>query len=169
MEYLCSRPCTVHMDVVASSEFRTGILVFKKSWKNEKHVHELQSRSVNMMLPSSMLYRSDDIMKHSIEVYYAALRAWVVHNDHVESNSKHNETILYAAAKTYKVINTRPPHQRPYKEHQICKSWYLEHRWRQKEKSISVCPYETGKSRICISSFQHFIEYRYHALKNSRN
>ncbi|XP_018416905.1 PREDICTED: protein sel-1 homolog 3 [Nanorana parkeri] len=159
VEYLCSRPCTVHMDVVASSEFRTGILVFKKSWKNEKHVHELRSRSVNLMLPSRMVYRSDDIMKHSIEVYFVALRAWVVHNDHVESDSKHNETIFYAAAKAYKVVDTRPPHQRPYKDHQICKSWYLEHRWRKKETSISVCPLETDVFTLISSPLASSHEY----------
>ncbi|CAI9618440.1 unnamed protein product, partial [Staurois parvus] len=113
VKYLCTRPCTVHMDVVASSEFRTGIVVFKKSWNNEKHVHELRSRLVSLMLPSAMVYRSDGIMQHSIDMYYAALRAWVVHSDHLQRDSRHNETLFYAAAKTFKVINISPPHQRP--------------------------------------------------------
>lgn len=158
VEYLCTRPCTVHVDVMASSEFRTGISVYKKSWKNENHVHEIRSRSVNLMLPSALVYRSDDIIRHSIEVYYAVLRAWVVHNDHIQGDSKHNKTLFYAAAKAFKVIDNIPPHQRPYKDHQICMSWYLEHRWRQKEKSISVCPFETGRSMKCFSSFQSLIE-----------
>ncbi|XP_072262465.1 protein sel-1 homolog 3 [Pyxicephalus adspersus] len=151
VEYLCSRPCTVYMDVVASSEFRTGILVFKKSWKNERHVHELRSRLVDLKLPSGMVYRSDYIISHSIEVYYAALRAWVVHNDHIENHSKHNETIFYAAAKDFKVMDTSPPHQRPYKDHHICRSWYFDHWWKQREKSISVCSFETDVSTLLSS------------------
>lgn len=158
VKYLCTRPCTVHMDVVASSEFRTGIVVFKKSWKNEKHVHELRSRLVDLMLPSVMVYRSDD-MQHSTDVYYTALRAWVVHNDHIPRDYTHNETIFYAAAKTFKVMETSPPHQRPYKDHQICKSWYSEHRWRRKEKSISACPFETDVSTLLSSPLASSHEY----------
>ncbi|KAM5194243.1 protein sel-1 homolog 3 [Mantella aurantiaca] len=148
VEYLCTRPCTVHVDVMASSEFRTGISVYKKSWKNENRVHEFRSRSVDLMLPSALVYRSDYIMRHSIEVYYVILRAWVVHSDHIQGDFKRNKTLFYAAAKAFKVMDTIPPHQRPYKDHQICKSWYLEHRWRQKEKTISVCPLETDVSTL---------------------
>ncbi|XP_068134445.1 protein sel-1 homolog 3 isoform X2 [Hyperolius riggenbachi] len=148
VEYLCTEACVVHVDVVASSEFRTGVLVFKKSWKNENHLHQLQSRSVNLRLPSGMVYRSDHIMKHTIQVYYAVLRAWVVPIDHIERDFRHNETIFYAAAKSFAVLDTSPLQQRPYRDHQICVSWYFKLRWQQRKKSLSVCLFETDVSTI---------------------
>ncbi|XP_075050856.1 protein sel-1 homolog 3 [Mixophyes fleayi] len=151
VKYLCSRPCTVHVDIVASSEFRTGVLVFKKRWKNEKHLHQLGIRSVKLKFPSSMVYRDDHIIKHSIDMSYAAVRAWVVHNDQVEPESRHNETMFYAVSKTFAVLDINPPHQRPYKDHQICASWFFEHIRMQKEKEFAVCPFETDVVMVLSS------------------
>ncbi|KAM3938148.1 protein sel-1 homolog 3 [Leptodactylus fuscus] len=143
VEYLCSGPCTVHLDVVASSEFRIEIIVFKKRWKNEQNLHQLQRRSVKLKFPSSMVYRDDFFMKNSIDIHYAVIRAWVVHNADVGTEVRHNETMFYAVAKTYAVLDVSPPHQRPYKDHRICMSWFYEHLRKLEEKAILVCPLET--------------------------
>ncbi|XP_069833592.1 protein sel-1 homolog 3 [Dendropsophus ebraccatus] len=141
VEYLCTSPCTVHLDVVASSEFRTGIAVFKKRWKNECHLHQLRRRSVRLKLPSSMVYRDD--MKNSIDIYYVVVRAWVVNNLEVGAEFRHNETMFYATAKTYAVLDITPLHQRPYRDHHKCMSWLYEHLRRLEDKAIFVCPLES--------------------------
>ncbi|XP_044139741.1 protein sel-1 homolog 3-like isoform X1 [Bufo gargarizans] len=148
VEYLCSGPCTVHLDVVASSEFRTGIVVFKKLWKNEKNLDQLRRRSVELKFPSSMVYRDDVLMKNSIDIYFAVVRAWVVHNLEVGTEVRHNESMFYAAAKTYAVLDINPPHQRPYKDHHICMSWLYEHLRRLEDKAIFVCPVESDAVKI---------------------
>lgn len=148
VQYLCTGPCTVHLDVVASSEFRTGIIVFKKRWKNERNLHQLRRRSVKLKFPSSLVYREDFFMKNSIDIYYAVVRAWVVHNLEGESEIRHNETMFYAAAKTYAVLDINPPHQRPYKDHHICMSWFYEHLRRLEDKAIFVCPLESDAVTI---------------------
>ncbi|KAM9330374.1 protein sel-1 homolog 3 [Gastrophryne carolinensis] len=148
VRYLCSRPCRLYVDLVASSEFRTGVSVFKKSWKSEKPLHQPHSRSVNLVLPSSVVYRRDHILTHTIDVYYAVLRAWVVHMEDVQRDLRHNESIYYAAAKAFSVLNIHPPHQRPYRNHQICPSWYLELWLKREERSIHKCPHETSVSSL---------------------
>ncbi|XP_069600744.1 protein sel-1 homolog 3 [Ranitomeya imitator] len=136
VEYLCSDPCTVYVDVVASSEFRTGIVVIKKRWRNEGNLHQLQRRTVRLKFPSCMVYRED-----SIDIYYAVVRAWVVHS--LETEVRHSETFFYAAAKAYRVLDIHPPHQRPYKDPPICVSWISGLLRRLKEKAILVCPVES--------------------------
>ncbi|XP_056411921.1 protein sel-1 homolog 3 isoform X3 [Hyla sarda] len=148
VEYLCTSPCTVHLDVVASSEFRTGIVVFKKRWKNERHLQQIRRRSAKLKLPSSIVYREDFFMKNSIDIYYAVVRAWVVHNLKVGTEVRHNETLFYAAAKTYAVLDITPPHQRPYKDHHMCTSWLYEH---LQLKDKFVCPMESGA--VTVLSF----------------
>ncbi|XP_066429312.1 protein sel-1 homolog 3 [Eleutherodactylus coqui] len=141
--YLCTAPCTVHLDVMASSEFRTGIVVFKNRWKNERNLHHLRRRSVKLRFPSSMVYRDDFLMKSSIDIHYAVVRAWVVHNLEVDTRVRHNESMFYAVAKTYAVLDTNPPHRRPYKDHHICMSWFYELIQRLEDKAILVCPLES--------------------------
>ncbi|KAM4048831.1 protein sel-1 homolog 3 [Anomaloglossus baeobatrachus] len=143
VEYLCSGPCTVHLDVVASSEFRTGIIVFKKRWRNERNLQQLRRMSVELKFPSCMVYRED-----SIDIYYVVIRAWIVHNMEVEAEIRHSETFFYATAKTYKVLYINPPHQRPYKDHHICLSWTSEHLRNLEEKAILVCPFESDAVTI---------------------
>ncbi|XP_075705600.1 protein sel-1 homolog 3 [Rhinoderma darwinii] len=90
-----------------------------------------------------MLYKDDFFMKNSIDIYYAVVRAWVVHNMEVETEVRHNETIFFAAAKTYAMLDINLPHRRPYKDHHICMSWFSEHLQRLKDKAIFTCPLES--------------------------
>lgn len=104
-------------------------------------------------------------MKNSIDIYYAVVRAWVVHNLEGESEIRHNETMFYAAAKTYAVLDINPPHQRPYKDHHICMSWFYEHLRRLEDKAIFVCPLESGRSSEIwnIGYFKSIIFKRAHS------
>ncbi|CAN2388529.1 Sel1-like repeats [Pristimantis euphronides] len=144
---------------MASSEFRTGIVVFKKCWKNVRNLHQLRRWSVKLKFPSSMVYRDDFFVKNSIDIQYAVVRAWVVHNLEVATDAPHNETMRYAVAKTYAVLDTAPPHERPYKDHRICMSWFYEHLQRLKDKAILVCPLESDVVTILpfplVSSNEH--------------
>ncbi|XP_073430804.1 protein sel-1 homolog 3 [Dendrobates tinctorius] len=136
VEYRCSRPCTVYVEVVASSEFTTGIVVFKKQWRNERNLRQLQRRSVRLQFPSSMVYREG-----AIDIDYALVRVWVVRNLKVEVS--HSETISYATAKAYRLLDIPPPHLRPYKDPRTCMSWISGYLRRMEEKAILVCPLES--------------------------
>ncbi|OCT96759.1 protein sel-1 homolog 3 [Xenopus laevis] len=158
VRYICSRPCRVHVDVVASSEFWTGVSVFKKRWTNEQYSHQPRTRTVKLKFPSIMIYRNDYFLRNSVNVYYAAVRAWLVPSDTVDV--KHNESILFAVAKAYDVLNTIPPLLRPYKDHQICLTWGFEQVRRQKENTMFVCPCESDAVKMLdfpfASSSEHF-------------
>ncbi|XP_053314322.1 protein sel-1 homolog 3 [Spea bombifrons] len=148
VEYMCTKPCTIHVDIMASSEFRTGIIVFKKQWKNEKILHELRTRTVNLIFPNIMVYRSDYFQKLSIDVYYTVVRAWLVHIDPKHTDRKYNETVLSAVANAFAVLEPISPVQRPYKDHQICLTWYAELMWRRREIRFPICPFETDAVRM---------------------
>ncbi|CAH2299938.1 sel-1 homolog 3 [Pelobates cultripes] len=148
VEYMCTRPCTIHVDIMASSEFKTGILVFKKRWKNKKYLRATRTRTVSLVFPSITVYRTDYFSKNSIDVYYSVVRAWVVHNDNVRAGAKYSESILNATAKTFAVLEQIPLLQRPYRNHQICLSWYFEVTWMKREHSFFTCPYETDAVKV---------------------
>ncbi|CAJ0919566.1 unnamed protein product [Ranitomeya imitator] len=76
VEYLCSDPCTVYVDVVASSEFRTGIVVIKKRWRNEGNLHQLQRRT------GLGRAQSGKEVRHSETFFYAAAKAYRVLDIH---------------------------------------------------------------------------------------
>ncbi|XP_053560053.1 protein sel-1 homolog 3 [Bombina bombina] len=160
VKYLCTKPCIVHVDVMASSEFRTGILVFKKRFKNIKCLREKRAHKVHLKLPDMLVYRNDYFMKHPIGVYFVVVRAWVVHIDNIDPYTKHNETIVHAVANTFSTLDIVPPFQRPYKDNQVCFMWGFEYIWRQREQSIFVCQAETDFVNILnfplASSREHY-------------
>ncbi|OCT99406.1 protein sel-1 homolog 3-like [Xenopus laevis] len=169
VRYICSRPCRVHVDVVASSEFRTGVSVFKKRWTDETYSHQPRTRTVNLKFPSIMIYRNDYFLRNSVDVYYAEVRAWLVHSD--TAYVKHIETILFAAAKTYGVLNTIPPLLRPYKDHQICLTWGFEQVRRQRENTMFVCPCESDAVKMLDFPFASSSEHNgvIRTFQNFRN
>ncbi|KAM8939526.1 protein sel-1 homolog 3 [Pelodytes ibericus] len=148
VEYKCTKPCTIHVDIIASSEFRTGILVFKKRWKNKEGLVERRRRTVSLKFPSIMVYRTDFFQKHSISVYFTVVRAWVVHTDMINTNAKYNESILNAAADAFALLEPILPAHRPYKDHQRCFTWFFDVMWKTREVTESVCPFETDTVRV---------------------
>ncbi|KAG8453567.1 hypothetical protein GDO86_000266 [Hymenochirus boettgeri] len=166
---MCTKPCRINLDIVASSEFRTGVSVFKKQWRSENYNHQLRTRTVKLKFPSIMIYKNDYFLRNSVEVYYTVVRAWVVHSN--VTNVKHNQTILYATAKTFAVLNTIPVLRRPYKDHQICVTWGFQQLRKKKENNMFICPYETDVVRmldfpLASSSEHHGVLRTFHKFQN---
>ncbi|XP_069487950.1 protein sel-1 homolog 3 isoform X2 [Ambystoma mexicanum] len=147
VHYLCSNPCIVNIEVVASSELKSGISIFKKRWKNEKHLHELRKRKVDLEFPSIMIYRDDYFISHSIIVHSVLLRAWIVHQQ-VDLQPGKNNGSSSPTAKTFALLRTIPPFQRPFKDHRVCFVWNVEHMWRLEANRIPQCPLEEDVIQI---------------------
>uniref|UniRef100_K7GEM7 SEL1L family member 3 n=1 Tax=Pelodiscus sinensis TaxID=13735 RepID=K7GEM7_PELSI len=148
VQYLCSKPCTVTLEAVASSEFRTGVPVYKKRWKNEKHLHISRTQIVHLKFPSIMVYRDDYFIRHSIVVHTVILYAWISHKPVGGYDTKRNESYQQAVARNYTVLETVPPSKRPYKDHKVCFKWNSEYMWRLQANRIPQCPHENDAVEI---------------------
>ncbi|XP_022361721.1 protein sel-1 homolog 3 [Enhydra lutris kenyoni] len=143
VEYLCSQPCVVNLEAVVSSEFRSSIPVYKKRWKNEKHLHTSRTQIVHVKFPSIMVYRDDYFIRHSISVSAVILRAWITHKySGGDLNVKWEENLLHAVAKNYTLLKTIPPFERPFKDHQVCLEWNMDYIWNLWANKIPQCPLE---------------------------
>ena len=147
VEYLCSQPCVVSLEAVVSSEFRSSIPVYKKRWKNEKHLHTSRTHLLRVKFPSIMVYRDDYFIRHSISVSVVILRAWITHTyGGGDMYVKWDENLLHAVAKNYTLLKTVPPFERPFKDHQVCLEWNMDYIWNLRANKIPQCPLETGRS-----------------------
>ncbi|XP_062963851.1 protein sel-1 homolog 3 isoform X2 [Cynocephalus volans] len=143
VEYLCSQPCIVSLEAVVSSEFRSSIPVYKKRWKNEKHLHTSRTQIVHVKFPSIMVYRDDYFIRHSISVSVVILRAWITHKySGGDLNVKWEENLLHAVARNYTLLKTVPPFERPFKDHQVCLEWNMDYIWNLRANKIPQCPLE---------------------------
>ncbi|XP_040822192.1 protein sel-1 homolog 3 isoform X2 [Ochotona curzoniae] len=150
VEYLCSRPCVVSLEAIVSSEFRSSIPVYKKRWKNEKHLHTSRTQVVHVKFPSIMVYRDDYFIRHSISVSAVILRAWITHtygggggsSGGGDLNVKWEADLLHAVAKNYTLLKAIPPFERPFKDHQVCLEWNMGYIWNLQANRIPQCPLE---------------------------
>ncbi|KAM5338187.1 protein sel-1 homolog 3 [Glossophaga mutica] len=146
VEYLCSQPCVVSLEAVVSSEFRSSIPVYKKRWKNEKHLHTSRTHLVQVKFPSIMVYRDDYFIRHSISVSVVVLRAWITHTyGGGDVRVAWDENLLHAVAKNYTLLKTVPPFERPFKDHQVCLEWNMDYIWNLRANKIPQCPLETDE------------------------
>lgn len=143
VEYLCSQPCVVNLEAVVSSEFRSSIPVYKKRWKNEKHLHTSRTQIVHVKFPSIMVYRDDYFIRHSISVSAVILRAWITHTyGSADLHVKWEADLLHAVARNYTLLKAVPPFERPFKEHQVCLEWNAGYLWTLQANRIPQCPLE---------------------------
>ncbi|XP_055981565.1 protein sel-1 homolog 3 [Sorex fumeus] len=143
VEYLCSQPCIVNLEALVSSEFRSSIPVYKKRWKNEKHLHTSRTQVVHVKFPSIMVYRDDYFIRHSIAVSAVILRAWITHRSRGGAlDVKAEENVLHAVAKNYTLLKSVPPFKRPFKDHQVCLEWNMDYIWNLRANQIPQCPLE---------------------------
>nr|XP_034969393.1 LOW QUALITY PROTEIN: protein sel-1 homolog 3 [Zootoca vivipara] len=148
IDYLCSEPCTVTIEAIASLEFRTAVSVYKERWENDKHLHTTRNRTVNLKFPNSMVFRDDYFIRRSIIVHTVILYAWIIHKQRGMPRGKQKEGYLQAIAKDYTLLESVPPFERPYKEHRVCMKWSLEYTWRLQANIMRWCPHENDVVEI---------------------
>ncbi|XP_072920980.1 protein sel-1 homolog 3-like isoform X3 [Hemitrygon akajei] len=139
IEYLCSEPSTVGVEVIVSTDVKIGVNIYKKKWKCEKHLDAPSNRTLWVKFPSIMLYRPDYFIRQSIAVSSVLLRAWIVNNN-LGAHGNHKANFYeQALARTYKLLKTFSPFERPYKDHKHCLQWDTEKILAIREKHILQC------------------------------
>ncbi|XP_042663773.1 protein sel-1 homolog 3 [Tyto alba] len=148
VQYLCSKPCIVNLEAVASSEFRTGVPVYRRRWKDEKNLYVSRTRQVHLKFPSIMVYRDDYIIRNSIIVHSVILYAWISHKSVSSYDVEQNEDYQDAVAKNYTFLEAVPPFERPYKDHKVCLQWGADYLWMLQANRIPQCPHESDGVQI---------------------
>ncbi|MGH0149211.1 UNVERIFIED_CONTAM: hypothetical protein FKN15_020374, partial [Acipenser sinensis] len=153
IEYFCSNPCVVGVEVLASSELKTAMHIFRKRWKHVKPFRITRTRTVQLRFPSVMVYREDFFIRHSIIVQSVMLRAWIVHSHNYNHSTGYRDGYQQAVNKTYSILKSLPPYQRPFKKHNKSLQWGAKLMWRLTENRINQCPHETDA--VEMLSFPH--------------
>ncbi|KAM6362140.1 protein sel-1 homolog 3 isoform 3-T4 [Alca torda] len=148
VQYLCSKPCIVNLEAVATSEFRTGVPVYRRRWKDEKNLNVSRTRQVHLKFPSIMVYRDDYIIRNSIIVHSVILYAWISHQSVSSYDAEQNEDYQDAVAKNYTFLEAVPPFERPYKDHKVCLQWGADYLWMLQANRIPQCPHESDGVQI---------------------
>ncbi|NXI59626.1 SE1L3 protein, partial [Chloroceryle aenea] len=148
VQYLCSKPCIVNLEAVASSEFRTGVPVYRRRWKDEKNLYVSRTRQVHLKFPSIMVYRDDYIIRNSIIVHSVILYAWISHKPVSSYDVEQNEDYRDAVAKNYTFLEAVPPFERPYKDHKVCLQWGADYLWMLQANRIPQCPHESDGVQV---------------------
>ncbi|XP_043918094.1 protein sel-1 homolog 3 isoform X2 [Protopterus annectens] len=184
VRYLCSKPCIINVEALASSEFQVGVPVYKKRWKSEKHFHIHRTARVPITFPSMLVYRDDCLLKHSISVHSVILRAWIVPKDLWDQNSENSEemrTYQNAAVKTYSLVEPISVFERPIKDHKKCIRWDVQYKCKLYADKIPQCfretdvveilsfPYaSTGEKFGLVKPFDRFKNYELESLRKMR-
>ncbi|KAM9027997.1 protein sel-1 homolog 3 [Ara ararauna] len=148
VQYLCSKPCIINLEAVASSEFRTGVPVYRRRWKDEKNLYVSRTRQVHLKFPSIMVYRDDYILRNSIIVHSVILYAWISHKSVTSYDTEQNEDYQDAIAKNYTFLEAVPPFERPFKDHKVCLQWGADYLWMLQANRIPQCPHESDGVQI---------------------
>ncbi|NWW44456.1 SE1L3 protein, partial [Pedionomus torquatus] len=148
VQYLCSKPCIINLEAVASSEFRTGVPVYRRRWKDEKNLYVSRTRQVHLKFPSIMVYRDDFIIRNSIIVHSVILYAWITHRSVSSCDVEHNEDYQDAVAKNYTFLEAVPPFERPYKDHKVCLQWGADYLWMLQANRIPQCTHESDGVQV---------------------
>ncbi|XP_067154264.1 protein sel-1 homolog 3 isoform X3 [Apteryx mantelli] len=148
VQYLCSKPCIVNLEAIASSEFRTGVSVYRRRWKDEQNLYVSRTRQVHLKFPSIMVYRDDYVIRNSVIVHSVILYAWISHASVSSCDVKQNESYQWAVARNYTFLEAVPPFKRPYKDHKVCLQWGTDYLWTLQANKIPQCPHESDGVQI---------------------
>ncbi|MGH0164514.1 UNVERIFIED_CONTAM: hypothetical protein FKN15_047339 [Acipenser sinensis] len=143
VQYSCSRSAVVYLDVLASSETRIGVNIFRRRWRCV--VDHPRIKVLQLDLPDRIIYRDDWKMRNSVWLLSAMLRAWV--------SSDGDESYASASARAIVLLQPLPPFSRPLKEHSLCPRWDVELLWRLHKDTIPKCKAEPEVA--------HFLKFVY--------
>uniref|UniRef100_A0A8C7FH72 Uncharacterized protein n=1 Tax=Oncorhynchus kisutch TaxID=8019 RepID=A0A8C7FH72_ONCKI len=173
VSYQCSRACEVGVEVVVSTQTKTGVAVFRRRWTNHRRLHVPRTHPVKLWFPPDMAYRKDLFMRHTLDVHNVMVRAWLDHLEQGKGDKGHvNRTSTYngSLVRTFKVLQAVLPSERPARLYPGCPSWMADLMWQLTRDRIRQCPHEsdtvdiltfpmvsTGKSFGVIRKIHPFI------------
>ncbi len=154
VQYQCSRPCQLAVEVVVSTLRKTDLVVFRRKWiSSTPQVYRVHQ--VLLRFPPSILYQQDFFNRHVLDAQNVTVRAWLDHlNDGSEPGTYHSSML-----RIYKMLQKKPLSERPTKPPTECPSWSAHLMWQMTRNRIYHCPHETGQTlnHIFVCSHPIFV------------
>ncbi|XP_059197524.1 protein sel-1 homolog 3 [Centropristis striata] len=138
VQYRCSRPCQLAVEVLVSTLRKTDLVIFRRKWiSNTPRVYRIHQ--VLLRLPPSIFYQHDFSNQHVLDAQNGTVRAWLDHlNDGREHGTYHGSML-----RVYKVLQIEPLSARPTKPPTECPSWSAQLMWQITKDRIRQCPHES--------------------------
>ncbi|XP_072547841.1 protein sel-1 homolog 3 [Salminus brasiliensis] len=120
VQYSCSKPLVVHVQVLVSFDTGNTLMIFHRWWPCVPGPNRI--RLVLLHFPDWLVYHPDWSINESPWVLSCLLRSWV-------SSSAAAEPGRTPFASAVVPLRVQNPLSRPFKEHLLCPSWDTEIRW----------------------------------------
>ncbi|XP_051961379.1 protein sel-1 homolog 3 isoform X1 [Xyrauchen texanus] len=140
--YNCSMACRIGVEIVLSTPARTGVIVFRKTWKHERF-GKPRSRKVPLVFPPAVVYQRDFFIRRPVEVHDVVLRAWILHLGEEEIGGKRVGGFNQSLMKTSKYLRTLPPSERPARPWTRSVSWGSWLMWQLTKDMVKICLHES--------------------------
>ncbi|XP_049323398.1 protein sel-1 homolog 3 [Astyanax mexicanus] len=121
VQYSCSGPLMVHVQVLVSFDTGSTVTIFHRWWPCLPGPEKI--RPVLLHFPDWLVYHPDWIIDQSSWVLSCLLRSWVGSSASVEPGRSPSASAVVA-------MNVQNPLSRPFKQHLLCPSWNTEIRWK---------------------------------------
>uniref|UniRef100_W5KXC4 Si:dkey-24p1.6 n=1 Tax=Astyanax mexicanus TaxID=7994 RepID=W5KXC4_ASTMX len=121
VQYSCSGPLMVHVQVLVSFDTGSTVTIFHRWWPCLPGPDRI--RPVLLHFPDWLVYHPDWIIDQSSWVLSCLLRSWVGSSASVEPGRSPSASAVVA-------MNVQNPLSRPFKQHLLCPSWNTEIRWK---------------------------------------
>ncbi|KAF5894686.1 protein sel-1 3-like, partial [Clarias magur] len=153
--YTCSRACRVGVEIVLSTPKTTGLVTFRRSWTHVKQLKKARTRTIRLTFPAAVVYKRDFFFRRTVEASDVMLRAWLGHLDGKESNNSHVGFSQYerAVLRTFHIVGTLPPSDRPTKSASRCAAWGAELMWNRTRARVETCSPESDVVRLLTFPF----------------
>ncbi|KAG7488323.1 hypothetical protein MATL_G00032610 [Megalops atlanticus] len=143
VQYLCSRPCLLGVEVVASVGRRSGVVIFRRRWTQREWLGMPTTHPLLLRFPDALAYRRDFFIRRSVDAYDVMLRAWLDHLGRHSEAGPRAGGYHQALTRVFKVLQSMPPTLRPLKQHGACPSWGAELTWQVTRDRARQCPLES--------------------------
>ncbi|XP_043928716.1 protein sel-1 homolog 3-like [Protopterus annectens] len=142
--YHCSQEAIVNVEVIASTEQKTAVSVFKKRWMCTSG-SAAKVREVQIDFPDQIVFRDDYFLKHSVLVLSIMLRAWIADvssEESLPSADAGGGSYMQGLAKTFHILQPVTPFSRPLRPPKQTLRWDHEILWKLQENTIPQCRVE---------------------------
>lgn len=139
VQYRCSRPCQLTVELVVSTLGETDLVVFRRKWISSTP-QVSRTQQVLLRLPSSISHPHRYFSRNVLDPQNVTVRAWLDYLQKSNEISEHHGSML----RIYEVQQILPLSVQPNNPPTGCLSWSAHLMWQISKKKIPQCQHESG-------------------------
>ncbi|XP_076014671.1 protein sel-1 homolog 3 isoform X2 [Genypterus blacodes] len=144
VQYRCSQPCRLDVELVESTLQETEPPVFRRKWSSNKSHQVRRIHQALLRFPPSLVYRRSFFNQHVVQTQNVTLSAWIRYFNDGNTSSTHRPSKM----KISKVLQITPLSERPATPPAECPSWPAELIWHISKHRVYQCPQESDQINL---------------------